>query len=180
MKSPNDPQDHKNLMIADRAVARRDDGMAVFLRRAEAARRAGAQRIHQGTRSAARGRQAARRTGCRERHRRASPQRLLPAGQPAQGTNIARRSLKASPRLAIKTPSLEGSFALKGGRLDDLVLAKYRETVDPNSAEGVRCFRRLAVRTSLFCRIRLGCTERAAGQGSGSMTQSGRSKKATR
>ena len=33
------------------------------------------------------------------------------------------------------TPSLEGSIALKSGRIDDLVLSKYRETVDPNSAK---------------------------------------------
>ncbi len=44
-------------------------------------------------------------------------------------------ALKAAPRIAITTPSLEGSISLKGGRLDDLVLVKYRETVDPNSAK---------------------------------------------
>jgi YidC/Oxa1 family membrane protein insertase len=42
-------------------------------------------------------------------------------------------ALKASPRLAIDTPSLRGSIALKGGRIDDLELLRYRETVDPNS-----------------------------------------------
>ena len=35
--------------------------------------------------------------------------------------------------MQIVTPSLEGSIALKSGRIDDLVLSKYRETVDPNS-----------------------------------------------
>lgn len=43
-------------------------------------------------------------------------------------------ALKDSPRVAIETPSLKGSIALKGGRLDDLVMLKYRETVDPKSA----------------------------------------------
>ena len=57
------------------------------------------------------------------------------AGQPAQAPVSRDEALKGSPRLAIKTPSLEGSFALKGGRLDDLVLVKYRETADPNSAK---------------------------------------------
>jgi len=42
-------------------------------------------------------------------------------------------ALKASPRVAIETPSLTGSIALKGGRIDDLALVKYRETVDPAS-----------------------------------------------
>ena len=36
-------------------------------------------------------------------------------------------------RLPIETPSLKGSIALKGGRIDDLVLVKYHETVDPKS-----------------------------------------------
>jgi YidC/Oxa1 family membrane protein insertase len=42
-------------------------------------------------------------------------------------------AIAASPRLAIETPSLKGSVALKGGRFDDLNLVKYRETVDPKS-----------------------------------------------
>ncbi|MGE0856029.1 MAG: membrane protein insertase YidC, partial [Hyphomicrobiaceae bacterium] len=36
-------------------------------------------------------------------------------------------------RLPIKTPSLTGSINLKGARIDDLVLAKYREKVNPSS-----------------------------------------------
>ena len=46
-------------------------------------------------------------------------------------------ALKQSPRLAIKTNSVEGSVALKGGRIDDLVLVKYREHLDPNSPKVV-------------------------------------------
>src|SRR5262249_14225764 len=42
-------------------------------------------------------------------------------------------ALAASPRVHIETPSLSGSISLKGGRIDDLSLVKYRETVDPNS-----------------------------------------------
>jgi YidC/Oxa1 family membrane protein insertase len=42
-------------------------------------------------------------------------------------------ALDASPRVGIQTPSLIGSISLKGGRIDDLVLAKYRDTVDPKS-----------------------------------------------
>src|SRR4029077_16745890 len=33
----------------------------------------------------------------------------------------------------IATDSLQGSIALKGGRIDDLALVKFRETVDPKS-----------------------------------------------
>jgi YidC/Oxa1 family membrane protein insertase len=42
-------------------------------------------------------------------------------------------ALSVGPRVAIDTPSLKGSINLKGARMDDLVLEKYRETVAPNS-----------------------------------------------
>src|SRR5262249_11373397 len=42
-------------------------------------------------------------------------------------------AVEAGPRVAIDTPSIKGSISLKGGRIDDVVLAKYRETVDPKS-----------------------------------------------
>lgn len=42
-------------------------------------------------------------------------------------------ALSRSPRLAIETPSLKGSIALKGGLIDDLVLVKYHESTDPKS-----------------------------------------------
>ncbi|MGA2566346.1 MAG: membrane protein insertase YidC [Pseudolabrys sp.] len=42
-------------------------------------------------------------------------------------------ALAMSPRVPIATDSLQGSIALKGGRIDDLALVKFRETVDPKS-----------------------------------------------
>ncbi|NJL50655.1 MAG: membrane protein insertase YidC, partial [Blastochloris sp.] len=42
-------------------------------------------------------------------------------------------ALAASSRVAIETASLKGSVNLRGGRIDDLALRKYRETVDPKS-----------------------------------------------
>jgi YidC/Oxa1 family membrane protein insertase len=42
-------------------------------------------------------------------------------------------ALALSPRVRIETPRLAGSLALKGARIDDLSLVKYRETVEPNS-----------------------------------------------
>ena len=53
------------------------------------------------------------------------------AAPPAPLTREA--ALAASPRVRLETPLLAGSIALKGGRIDDLSLVKYRETVDPNS-----------------------------------------------
>ena len=41
--------------------------------------------------------------------------------------------IAASPRIAIDTPSLSGSIALKGGRIDDLVLKQFKVTVKPGS-----------------------------------------------
>jgi len=43
------------------------------------------------------------------------------------------QALALSPRVAIETPSLAGSINLQGGRLDDLQLKNYRETVSPTS-----------------------------------------------
>ncbi len=42
-------------------------------------------------------------------------------------------ALEDAPRVAIDTPSLEGSITLYGGRIDDLALKNYRETLDPAS-----------------------------------------------
>jgi len=42
-------------------------------------------------------------------------------------------AIASSPRVKIDTPRLTGSIALKGGRIDDLSLVQFRETVDPNS-----------------------------------------------
>jgi YidC/Oxa1 family membrane protein insertase len=37
------------------------------------------------------------------------------------------------PRVKIAAPSVAGSISLLGGRIDDLVLLSYRETIEPNS-----------------------------------------------
>ena len=42
-------------------------------------------------------------------------------------------------RIAIETPTLKGSLNLTGARIDDLVLTKYKETLEPNSGD-VRLF----------------------------------------
>jgi YidC/Oxa1 family membrane protein insertase len=62
-----------------------------------------------------------------------------PAAAPPQdgGRKVIAReeALKESPRVAIDTPRLAGSIALKGSRVDDLVLKDYQETVDPKSPD---------------------------------------------
>src|SRR4051812_9861430 len=39
----------------------------------------------------------------------------------------------AAQRVAIDTPTLKGSINLKGARIDDLVLIRYKETIEKNS-----------------------------------------------
>src|SRR5262245_55612915 len=59
------------------------------------------------------------------------------ATAPAAPAPTREAALQASPRHPVETPSLKGSIALRGGRIDDLVLVKYHETVDPKSANVV-------------------------------------------
>jgi YidC/Oxa1 family membrane protein insertase len=57
-------------------------------------------------------------------------------GAPAPSAVLDRpQALARSPRVAIATPQIEGSIALKGGRIDDVRLNKHRVTVDPNSGK---------------------------------------------
>ncbi len=56
------------------------------------------------------------------------------AGAAAAGKGLARdEALKLNPRAAVETPALKGSVSLKGARLDDLTLTRYRETTSPQS-----------------------------------------------
>ncbi len=56
-------------------------------------------------------------------------------GVPVQAAlTISRAEAQASsPRIAIETPALKGSVALKGARFDDLFLSRYHQTLDPKS-----------------------------------------------
>jgi YidC/Oxa1 family membrane protein insertase len=55
--------------------------------------------------------------------------------QTVEATKDRNAALADSPRVKIDTPHLSGSIALKGARIDDIVLKDYRETPDPKSAE---------------------------------------------
>ena len=61
-----------------------------------------------------------------------------PAGGPIAlpDAGAARKeALGASPRIVLDTPVVDGSIALRGGRLDDLKLKKYRVSLDDDSPE---------------------------------------------
>src|SRR5580700_1093844 len=62
-----------------------------------------------------------------------TPPALPGAAAPAVATASREAVIAASPRVAIATPTLRGSIDLKGGRIDDLALEHYRETIDPSS-----------------------------------------------
>ncbi len=44
-------------------------------------------------------------------------------------------ALALEPRIAIDSPTLSGSISLEGGRFDDLILKRYRETIEPDSPQ---------------------------------------------
>ncbi len=62
-----------------------------------------------------------------------------PSTVPGTATGVVTESrgqaLARSPRLRIDTPSLTGSIPLRGGRIDDVSLRTYHETVDAKSPE---------------------------------------------
>src|SRR4029078_12348964 len=62
-----------------------------------------------------------------------APDAAVPGTAPPAAGVSRDDAIKASPPLAIETPSLRVSIAIRGGRFDDLLLVKYHETVDPKS-----------------------------------------------
>jgi YidC/Oxa1 family membrane protein insertase len=65
-----------------------------------------------------------------------APAAGTPAPPPAASTApvVSRDvAIAATPRVKIDTPSVSGSISLKGARIDDLSLIKFRDTVDPSS-----------------------------------------------
>ncbi|WP_041359261.1 membrane protein insertase YidC [Nitrobacter hamburgensis] len=59
-----------------------------------------------------------------------SPKPDHPAAESVVARGVA---IATTPRVKIDTPRLSGSISLKGARIDDLLLTKFRETVDPAS-----------------------------------------------
>jgi YidC/Oxa1 family membrane protein insertase len=53
----------------------------------------------------------------------------------AAGAMSRADALALEPRIAIDSPTLSGSISLEGGRFDDLVLKRYRETIEPDSPQ---------------------------------------------
>jgi YidC/Oxa1 family membrane protein insertase len=64
-----------------------------------------------------------------------TPSATTPANQPGAAQPVVSRNeaIAGTPRVKIETPRLSGSISLKGARIDDLSLEKFRDTVDPKS-----------------------------------------------
>ena len=62
------------------------------------------------------------------------------------------QALGSAARVPIQTPMLRGSLSLQGGRIDDLFLTTYRETIDANSAP-VELFRPQGMEHAYFAQF---------------------------
>lgn len=67
-----------------------------------------------------------------------TPQTAAAPAAPVAGTGepvvtAEQNAIADAPRITVDTPSLIGSISLAGGRIDDLRLKDYRETLDPDS-----------------------------------------------
>ena len=60
---------------------------------------------------------------------------LAPGAAPQAQFVPRAQAMAASPRIPVDTPAVQGSVALKGGRIDDLQLKGYRQTVARNSPD---------------------------------------------
>ncbi|MET0674312.1 MAG: membrane protein insertase YidC, partial [Bradyrhizobium sp.] len=63
----------------------------------------------------------------------AAPTAGAPSNPSVQPVVSRDQAIASSPRIKVETPRVSGSISLKGGRVDDLSLEKFRETVDPKS-----------------------------------------------
>jgi YidC/Oxa1 family membrane protein insertase len=63
----------------------------------------------------------------------AAPGSSSPAAASGHQVLSLQEALAKSPRITFSTPELLGSISLKGGRIDDVRLARHRQELDPNS-----------------------------------------------
>ncbi|MEM1079140.1 MAG: membrane protein insertase YidC [Pseudomonadota bacterium] len=62
-----------------------------------------------------------------------TPPAAITEAAPGAAPQVATQEGSDAPRLPIETPAVEGSISLLGGRIDDLSLKDYNETLEPNS-----------------------------------------------
>ncbi len=80
----------------------------------------------------------------------------LPSTSPAQSSAIfvtdRTQALGSVARVPVRTPTLQGSLSLQGGRIDDLFLTHYRETLDAD-APPVELFRPQGMEHAYFAQF---------------------------
>ena len=130
---------HAKPLSRDRAVGHGDGWLAIFLCRSFVSAPApGADRGQPGQSAAPA--PEAQPSGSPAASPPGAPVAATPPGAPAAITPATvSAALAANPRVMIDTPSVGGSIDLKGGKIDDIVLKDYHETVDPKSPN-VRLF----------------------------------------
>ena len=105
--------------------------------------------------AATRRRPATRRAGARHARAKRTPQVPGQVAVPTPAAPVTRAgAIAVSPRIAIETPRLKGSIALKGARIDDLLLTQYRETIDPEVA-GRHVAVAIRQPAPVLCRVRM-------------------------
>lgn len=62
-----------------------------------------------------------------------TPPAAVTEAAPGAAPQTAATPTENAPRVQIDTPALEGSISLLGGRIDDLSLRNYNETLEPDS-----------------------------------------------
>jgi YidC/Oxa1 family membrane protein insertase len=62
-----------------------------------------------------------------------TPSAVRDGADPAEAVEAMEPEVAEAARIAIDTPRLSGTLSLQGGRIDDLALKDYRETIDPAS-----------------------------------------------
>ena len=175
------PEQQKNLILAIVLSMAVVFGWQYFLRRSEDEGRAGAPEAPAGRDPAEPDRGAPGSAATAPANPGAVPgtsgaRRRSPAvpGSPAGPTRFSReQALAASPRVAIDTPSIKGSIALKGGRIDDVTFVKYHETVEPDEPQRHAVLAGGCAR-ALLRRVRLGRRAPASPRSCPTATRCGR------
>lgn len=82
----------------------------------------------------------------------ADPTATAPATSSAIFVTDRTQAMGAVPRVPVRTPTLQGSLSLQGGRIDDLFLTRYRETLD-DDAPPVELFRPQGMEHAYFAQF---------------------------
>jgi len=134
MTSPRDPKDQNNLMFAVALSILVLMGWQYFFARPEIEHQQAKQEFNRQLEAQNKGKTSSESPpNVANAPSVSTPETAPKVGQHPESAKSREEILKSSARIKVETPSLQGSIDLKGGRIDDLSLVKYHETVDPKS-----------------------------------------------